>query len=225
MVDGKEQVVDFGLADYDPQNQFEKTKDGVDTWLWSLTDGTFDFDSEYKYLDVYGFGHSTSGTGLSYRHFLSFGARTDPANLPAGGATYMGRIRADSYKQNDPSSDFRDRVYGDLSLTANFDAGTLDGIVSGIHTRGQNEANSSPLSATTRLEIANGRIANGQFTATLTGVDTNATVALDETVRGYEGRVLGEFYGPAAEEVGGVFSASRDEDRSVMIGALLGKKQ
>ena len=225
VVDGKEQVVDFGLADYDPQNGFEKMEDGVNTWLWSLTDNTFDFDSEYKYLDVYGFGHSTSGTDLSYRHFLSFGARTASANLPAGSAAYMGRIRADSYKQDDPSSDFRDRVWGDLSLTADFDDGTLDGTVSELHTRGQNEANGSPLSTTTSFEIGNGQIADGQFTATLTGVDTNATVALDETVRGYEGHVLGEFYGPAAEEVGGVFSASRDEDRRVMIGALLGKKQ
>ena len=225
VVDGTEQTVEFEEADYDPQNGFEKAERGVNTWLWSLTDNTFDFNSDYEYLDVYGFGHSTSGSGLSYRHFLSFGARTDPANLPAGSATYMGRIRADSYKQNSPSNDFRDRVFGDLSLTANFDAGTLGGSVSEIHTRGQNEANASPLSATTRFEIANGQIANGQFTATLTGVDTNATVALDETVRGYEGNVLGEFYGPAAEEVGGVFSASRDEDRRVMIGALHGKKQ
>ena len=227
VVDGREQMTDFHGADYDPQNEFEKTEDGVNTWLWSLTDGSFDFDSEYDYLDVYGFGHWTSGTGLNhrYRYFLSFGARTNPANLPAGNATYEGRIRADSYKQDDPSSDFRDRVYGDLSLTANFDASTLEGVVSGIDKRGQNEANSSPLSATTRFEIANGQIAGGQFTATLTGVDTNATVALDETVRGYEGHVLGEFYGPAAEEVGGVFSASRDEDHRVMSGAFHGKKQ
>ena len=223
VIDGNEQMVEFEEVDFNPQRGFDKTEDGVRTTLWSLTDNTFDFNSDYEYLDVYGFDFLPRGSGLSYTHFLSFGARTTPANLPAGSAAYMGRIRADSYKQDDPSKDFR--VYGDLSLAANFDTGTLDGSVSGIHTRGQNEANSSPLSATARFEIANGQIANGQFTATLTGVDTNATVALNETVRGYEGNVLGEFYGPAAEEVGGVFSASRDEDRRVMFGALFGKQQ
>ena len=34
---------------------------------------------------------------------------------------------------------------------------------------------------------------------------------MDSTVLGYEGNVLGEFYGPAAEEVGAVLNASRSD--------------
>ena len=221
VVDGEEQTVYFEGADYDPQNDFEKQVDGVNVWLWSVT-GSFEGDPGYRYLDIWGFGH---GGEVSHRYFAPFGARTEAANLPAGIGTYVGRMRADTFKQRDPSSNFRDRVYGDLNLTANFDGGTLEGTVSQIHTRGQNEANSSPLSSTTQFEIANGQIANGQFTATLTGVDSNATAPLHESVRGYEGHVLGEFYGPAAEEVGGVLSASREEDLRVMSGAFHGKKQ
>ena len=116
-------------------------------------------------------------------------------------------------------------MYGDLSITANFDASTLDGMISGIHVRGQNETNRSPLSATAEFEIGNGQIAGGQFTATLTGVDSNAAVPLQDTVRGYQGNVLGEFYGPEAEEIGGVLTAVRDEDQRVMSGAFVGKKQ
>ena len=56
-------------------------------------------------------------------------------------------------------------------------------------------------------------------------MDSNATAPLHESVRGYEGHVLGEFYGPAAEEVGGVLSASREEDLRVMLGEFHGKKQ
>ena len=134
-------------------------------------------------------------------------------------------MRADTFSQRSPSTNSRVRVYGDLNLTANFGGGTLEGTVSGIHTRGQNETNRSPLSNTTQFEIANGQIADGQFTATLTGVDSNATAPLHESVRGYEGHVLGEFYGPAAEEIGGVLSASREEDLRVMQGAFQGKKQ
>ena len=63
---------------------------------------------------------------------------------------------------------------------------------------------------------------DGQFTANLTGVDSNAE--LPRKMRpssGYEGGVLGEFYGPAAEEVGGVFNASRDD--RVMQGVIARK--
>ena len=223
VIDGEEQTVYFEGADFDPQNEFEKDVDGANFWLWSVT-GNFRDNSQYEYLDIWGFGHDGKES-LVHRYFVSLGARTDAANLPAGIGTYVGRMRADTFKQRDPSSNFRDRVYGDLNLTANFDGGTLEGTVSQIHTRGQNEANSSPLSSTTQFEIANGQIANGQFTATLTGVDSNATAPLHESVRGYEGHVLGEFYGPAAEEVGGVLSASREEDLRVMSGAFHGKKQ
>lgn len=222
VADGEEHAVGFTAADYDADDGFAKEMDGAGSWLWSLT-GSFEGHSGYRYLDVYGFGHY--GTGPSYRHYLIFGARTDPANLPAGSATYAGRIRADSYKQNDPSSDFRIRVSGDLNLTANFDAGMLEGTVSEISTRRQNESNWSPLPGTTSFEMGNGRIANGQFTADLTGADTNSGAALDDSVRGYEGNVLGEFYGPAAEEVGGVLTASRAEDDRVMLGAFHGRKQ
>ena len=222
VVHGQEQKAEFGAADFDPQNEFEKEIEGGAQWLWSVT-GSFHRDPGYSYVDVYGFGHWVAG--LSYRTYMSVGVRTDPANMPTGSATYAGRIRADAYKQDNPSSDFRYRVSGDLNLTADFDAGTLEGNVSGIHTRGQNESSWSPLSETTSFEIGSGQIADGQFTADLTGADTNSGAALDDSLRGYEGNVLGEFYGPAAEEVGGVFTATRDADQRVLYGALHGRKQ
>lgn len=218
---GQEQKVEFGATDYDPQNEFEKDIEGGGQWLWSMT-GSFCCDSAYSYLDVYNFGHWIAG--LSYRIYTTAGVRTDPANMPAGSATYAGGFRGDAYRQDSPSGGFRYTVRGDLNLTADFDAGTLEGNVSGIQGRPQG-ASWSPLSDTTSFEIGNGQIAGGQFTATLTGVDTNSAAALDASMRGYEGNVLGEFYGPAAEEVGGVFTATRDEDQRVLAGALYGQKQ
>ena len=218
---GQEQKAEFGAADYDPQNEFEKEIEGGGQWLWSIT-GSFCCDSAYSYLDVYNFGQWIAS--LSYRTYTTMGVRTDPANMPAGSATYTGGIRADGYRQDSPSNDFRNSVRGDLNLTADFDAGTLEGNVSGIQARPQG-GSWSRLSDTTSFEIGNGQIAGGQFTATLTGADTNSTAALDDSLRGYEGSVLGEFYGPAAEEVGGVFTATRDEDRRVLAGALHGRKQ
>ena len=104
VVHGQEQKAEFGTADYDPQNDFEKEIDGGGQWLWSVT-GSFCCDSGYSYLDVYGFGRWIGG--LSYRTYGSMGVRTDPANMPAGSATYAGRIRADAYRQDHPSSAFR----------------------------------------------------------------------------------------------------------------------
>ena len=225
VVDGEEQTIYFDGDDFfEDGDYFEKEVDGLgDGGIWSYV-GWFSDDPGYKYLDIWGFWYDGK-QDLSHRGFTSLGTRTETANLPGGSATYVGHMRADTFKQNLPSSNFRDRMWGDLSLTANFDGGNLDGTISALHTRGQNEANSSPLSQTTSFEIGNGQIANGQFTATLTGVDSNANASLDESVRGYEGHVIGEFYGPAAEEVGGVLSASREEDLRVMNGALYGKKQ
>ena len=223
VVDGEEQTVEFEAGDYTQGEGFMTEKGADRYWLWSLTD-SFEGNSGYMYLDSYGFDYSPPNDG-SNKTFVTFGARTESDNLPAGSATYSGRMRADTYKQNDPSQSFRYRVYGDLSITANFDASTLDGMISGIHVRGQNETNRSPLSATAEFEIGNGQIAGGQFTATLTGMDSNAAVPLQDTVRGYQGNVLGEFYGPEAEEIGGVLTAVRDEDQRVMSGAFVGKKQ
>ena len=225
VVDGEEQTIYFDGGDFIEDGEyFEKEVGGLgDGGIWSRIGG-FSDNPGYKYLDIWGFWYAGK-QDLSHRGFTSFGTRTETANLPAGSATYVGHMRAETFKQNSPSFNFRDRMWGDLSLTADFDGGNLDGTISALHTRGQNEANGSPLSQTTSFEIGNGQIANGQFTATLTGVDSNANASQDESVRGYEGHVIGEFYGPAAEEVGGVFSASREEDLRVMNGALYGKKQ
>ena len=223
VVHGQEQVAEFEAADYDPQNEFEKEIEGGGQWLWSVT-GAFCCDSGYSYLDVYGFGHWGGGHTANYRTYTTTGVRTDPANMPTGSATYAGRFRADAYKQDSSSSDFRYSVSGDLSLTTDFDGGTLEGNMSGIRTRPQG-GSWSPPSETTSFEIGNGQIAGGQFTADLTGADTDSAAALDDSLRGYAGNVLGEFYGPAAEEVGGVFTATRDADQRVLYGALHGRKQ
>ena len=126
--------------------------------------------------------------------------------------------------QSHESPGHRYSVSGDLNLMADFDAGSLEGTMSDIRTR-PHRGSWSPLPDTTSFEIGNGQIAGGQFTADLTGADTNSAAALDDTLRGYEGSVLGEFYGPAAEEVGGVFTATRDADQRVLYGALHGQKQ
>ena len=229
VVVGDERMIHFEEADYVAEDyNFYTEVDGVEYWLWSYT-GAFDGtdknqgSSRYTYVDLSGF--SSSHEGVNDQSRLSYGARTDAANLPAGSATYTGIVSADTYLVDDPNRIQSEGMRANLRLAANFDDSTLDGMIFGIRvrTRGENGWNEwSALSDTTHFEIGDGEIADGQFSATLTGVDSNAAAPSDETVRGYEGGILGEFYGPAAEEVGGVFNASRTD--RVIQGVFAGKQ-
>ena len=71
-----------------------------------------------------------------------------------------------------------------------------------------------------RIDVRDGRIADGEFTAEL------ATADDDPALDGFEGEMLGAFYGPGAAEVGGVFTAKRDSGGrdEVVVGSFGGEK-
>ena len=224
VVEGEERMV-LVTPDDLQDGYYERDRDGAGFSWWSHT-RSFGSDDppRYRHFDVNTF--VTWGPGPSTRHYISYGARTDASSLPAGSATYAGGMSAENYNQGEPSHALsRIRMRGDLTLTANFDESTLEGAISGIRVRRPGEDSYSPLPDTTRFAIGNGRITGGRFSAALTGTDSNAAAALRDSVRGFQGDVLGEFYGPAAEEVGGVLSARRDEDLRVMGGAFRGEMQ
>ena len=131
------------------------------------------------------------------------------AVLPMGAATYHGRLFGDSWLTTDPNSDERQLVSGTVRIVANFDMRALEGRIYRI--RGSEPGDRArTVWPTSSFTLTNGRIVNGQFTATLTGVDSDPNTPLDESVRDFIGHVLGEFHGPNAEELGGVVSATRD---------------
>ena len=154
-----------------------------------------------------------------------FGVRNEA--LPMGTATYHGRLYGDTWLTTDSDSDFEQRISGTVRIVANFDMRALAGRIYGI--RGSEPGDSArTVWPTSSFTLTNGRIVNGQFTATLTGVDSDPNTPLDESVRGFMGHVLGEFYGPNAEEVGGVVSATRDlagtADDRVLNAYIAGRK-
>ena len=69
------------------------------------------------------------------------------------------------------------------------------------------------LAAGNSIEVSNGMIDAGGFSADW-AASGPTNVARHETVSGFEGTMVGEFYGPAAEEVGGVMSGHRAADGS-----------
>ena len=212
VVRGEERMIHFLPTDY------------VEDELWEngMTSFWFSNDGEY-----YTTGGIVEGGEVKERMFWSTGARTNAVDLPAGTATYVGHMDAEDFSQFDPSNTVRYSLRADLSLTADFDASTLNGQITNIEKEWRNPRPrvGFSLSDTTRFDISDGQIADGQFTATLSGVDTDNRTPLHDSVRGYKGQVLGEFYGPAAEEVGGVIHATRDADLRVMSGTIHGHQQ
>lgn len=215
--DGEEESITFTSDDYNEMyGSWIKEVDGEQYSFWFRA-------GQFRHFTVVA-TEFPGDEGESFWADSTFGARTAPAAMPAGTATYLGRARADSWPDDAPDGGLptRQRIYGDLRLTANFANSTLDGRITGIEVRRGGESQRSDWPETTYFSIDDGSIVDGQFTATLTGEDSNANAAMDESLDGYEGDVLGEFYGPAAEEVGGVFTATRDDDNRALVGWLGG---
>ena len=113
-----------------------------------------------------------------------------------------------------------------MQIVANFDMSSLDGRIFSV--RGSEPGSKDRVSwRTSSFIISNGQISDGQFTATLTGMDSDPDVPLNESVRGFMGKIVGRFFGPNAEELGGAVNASRDvtgtdDDRNLLYGYIAG---
>ena len=123
--------------------------------------------------------------------------QTDPDNLPIGEANYNGKITFIEWLTCPTCSVFyrdRDQWAGNLSLTANFDESDIGGAIDVIDDDGEilNDA----------ILINDGSIEGNKFNANLQGIEFP-----DIT-----GSMSGAFYGPAAEEVGGVIEYSLPSD-------------
>lgn len=228
---GNERTVHFREADYrGTYDNYRRNEEGDEFILGSLT-GAFqgaeknEGSPDFKYFDGAYFTGFEGGTQVVGRAYLTYGSRT--ASLPAGSATWTGRMTAAAWEDETPAFASRQRIRGDMNLTADFAEGTLGGRLSGIDWTTFGGATWRSLGNDTRFVIENGRIAGGRFTAALRGTDTDADAALADSVRGFTGGVLGEFYGPAAEEIGGVFNARRanaDGEDTVMHGWFGGEQ-
>ena len=205
------------------------TVNGRDFSFWNATNDDDDMASfedglgEYEYFASHRIYYQPEDS--QGRMWFVFGVRNE--NLPMGTATYHGELDTRTWERDDPSSDARQFISGTMRIVANFDMRALEGRVYRI--RGTEPGGDTRSTwATSSFTLTNGRIVNGQFTATLTGVDSDPNAPLDESVKDFMGHVLAEFYGPNAEEVGGVVSATRDvagtADDRVLYGYIGGRK-
>ena len=230
VVAGQEYTVHFEANDYGtprvPFGFHTETADGGRFWLWS----NFGFVSEeeknqgsrdFEYLDIYNSWVDNDET-RNHQH-LVFGARTETTGLPAGTATYSGRMYARNLPEDYDNFARLGSMRGNWRLVADFSESKLQGDIRRISVRRPGEDYYRYLPYTTYFRISNGEIVDGRFTASVSGVDLAENAPPDtDTVRGFSGSILGEFYGPEAEEAGGVLRASRASDSRVLVGSFGG---
>ena len=188
---GAQLYFDLGTQDAPPP------RDYVTTARWYATERKSGTSSNYLVVyEIYG----------------TYGARTPPGPLSAlGSASYGGNIHGKIWDTSDPNRvTGSELLEGSLSLIADLDGGGITGRVTGFRLGDGRtpRADWEALASTNAIEIV-GNIMDGRFTADWEGHDSGNTPA-EASVRGFTGTMLGELYGPAGEEVGGVLRGHRD---------------
>ena len=222
VIDGRESVAHFGAEEINSRGIFVGTsKDNLTPYtLFSWTD-SFKADADdpsatdrtagpstYDYFDLNGW--SAGSTSFSQRRgYSTYGVRTPPEKL-SGRATFAGHAQGEIWNADNPVWNTQTWLRGTLHLEANLDAGEIAGQINELLTRPPGVSEYQPLADGNVIDIASTPIDEAQFAANWVGNDSNMDAAPGETIHGFSGTILGEFYGPAAEEIGGVLSGRRD---------------
>ena len=150
--------------------------------------------------------------GVVYEFYGTYGVRTPFGPLAAlGSASYNGNIHGKIWDTSDPNGRTGSELLeGSLSLIADLVGGGITGRVTGFRLGDGRtpRADWEALADTNAIEIV-GNNMDGRLTADWEGHDSGNTPA-EDSVRGFAGTMLAEFYGPAGEEVGGVLRGHRD---------------
>ena len=230
VIDGRESAVDFRAEETNARNitlgeaQDNLTIYTLFPWTHSFrgdpNDSSTGGSYSYDYFDLRGWS-AGSVAWNQIRGFVAYGARTMPENL-AGRADYQGRVQAEFWNADDPNWNTQSRLIGTLRLAANLGDGEISGQIDELLAQYPGDTKYQPMADGNVIDIASTSINEARFVAQWVGNDPNADAAAGETIRGFSGNVLGEFYGPAAEEIGGVISGRRDATESTPEQFLIG---
>ena len=221
VLDGTEHPVHFRARDRRPDIQdyltYQEDSEHY-LWAWSASfppddDDWTDGNADRLYHDLHGWSFVGAGRGAAgeYRGALSYGLRTMPDNLPTGSAAFEGYLVGEWFRAQGVQEFTQGQVFyaANANLEANLDDGTISGrfdefripnwwTASGVDE--PLEGNSIDLPATA--------IEDARFTVDWVGSGPMDALP-SQSLHGFTGTVIGEFYGPAAEEVGGVLSGQR----------------
>ena len=220
VLDGTEHPVHFTRDQYRQEDEsYLRFLEDNDVYFWSWTGSFTPDDGDHtdgasfrNYHDVHGWTFVGAGMGVGgeYRGAFTYGLRTMPENLPTGSATFEGYLVGEWFQAEAPQFNRGDVFYeANLNLEANLDDGTISGrfdefrIPAWWSTSGENE----PLEGNS-IDIASTAIDEARFAADWVG-NGPMDAPPGQSLHGFTGRIIGEFYGPAAEEAGGVLSGQR----------------
>ena len=217
VMDGRESVVQFRAEETNARNiTLGESEDNLTAytlfpWTHSFRGDPNDpstVDSyTYDYIDLRGWS-AGSVVWSQIRGFVAYGVRTMPENL-LGRAAYQGRMQAEFWNADDPNWNTQTRLPGTLRLEANLEDGEISGRIDELLAQPPGAARYQPMADGNVIEIASAPIEEARFMAEWVGKGPDATAAPGETLQGFAGNMLGEFYGPAAEEIGGVIGGRR----------------
>ena len=211
LIDDTQHTVQFEESDFDGFS-YMKISNNREQWLWSNTDGFFTPD--FNYFNSYYFTSGDEGGSQFPISLFVNGFQTSVENLPGVEATYRGRAWLDAWQACCVSFSQRESTKGNLSLTAEFGESTIQGLIDEIEYR--RDASSAFIAVpNASTVISEGSIDGNQFSANLQG-----TGDMDE----WSGEMSGAFYGPSAEEVGGVIKATTSNPDRVGIGWFGGSR-
>ena len=222
VIDGRESVSHSPSRLFSADNFSGSAEDNalVPYLLWSWTD-SFEEDPDepatpdrtkgsslYDYFDINGWQAGGALIG-NFRGFMTYGAVTRAENLPSGSATYEGRLDAEIWRADSWEWGSRSSLRGVIVLAADFAAGEIGGKIEALSVQ-RGAANAfQPLPDGNVIDIASVPIDESRIAAQWVGNDTNANAPPHETIDGFAGTLIGEFYGPRGDEVGGVLSGRR----------------
>ena len=199
--------------------------------LWTNTGG-FGPNPAFDHFDVKGWAYVTWNPGVdpatadfdaefinANQVFVLHGNRTPAGSMPTTGTgTYTGSMRARDVPTDDAISTGNPAATsyrGDATLTASFGTSTVSGSLSNLESQpGDRSSNYVGVQGSLTFDAA---ISGNRFTA--------STVMGTQDMAGYQsGSVRGAFFGPAAEEAGGVFDAADAGNNRAMFGWFGGDK-
>ena len=139
--------------------------------------------------------------------------------MPASGsATYTGGAVGYLLQPAAINSRNAAQFWGTTSLTANFGGNSITGSITSITAYSVNNSNNA--------QTVLGTVNSMNLSATITGSSFNGTATATTTpgtafnIAGASGALTGAFFGPAANEVAGVFNVSGGTNQTLLVGSL-----
>jgi hypothetical protein len=153
-------------------------------------------------------GDLPNGNGTLYhRSYAALGAETQDAAIAplTGTATFNGYGRLETYPTTNfiDSNTSRNRVRGDVTMTADFDANTISGHMDGLTLQAPGASARNAMAG--QVDFGTASFSQNTFTG---AVSSDATLATSGLTLNSGSAYTGAFFGPAAQEVSGVINGT-----------------